>query len=175
MFLPDRFIRGTCPKCGTEDQYGDSCESCGSTYSPTESGQSALGGFRKQARAQGIRALFCPPLRFRAAAERMDGIRSALQPEIANKMQEWFTDGLRDWDISRDAPYFGFKIPGTEDKYFLCLGGRTGWLHRQFQGIVRARRPGFRCLVGCPIPRPRYTTLLARILSISIHFSGPPC
>jgi len=117
MFLPDRFIRGTCPKCRAEDQYGDSCEVCGSTYAPTDliDPRSAVTG--------------SPPVmkesehyffRLSAFADRLqDWMASgALQPEIVNKLQEWFTDGLRDWDISRDAPYFGFRIPGTEDKYF---------------------------------------------------------
>jgi methionyl-tRNA synthetase len=117
MFLPDRFIRGTCPKCGTEDQYGDSCESCGSTYSPTElvNPRSAVSGT-------------APVLKdsehyfFRLAEFEKDlqawMNSGALQSEISNKLQEWFAEGLRDWDISRDEPYFGFRIPGTEDKYF---------------------------------------------------------
>lgn len=117
MFLPDRFIRGTCPKCGAEDQYGDSCEVCGSTYSPTDliDPHSAVSGA-------------APVMRdsvhyFVRLSEFEDRLQSwmtsgALQPEVVNKMQEWFDDGLRDWDISRDEPYFGFKIPGTEDKYF---------------------------------------------------------
>jgi len=117
MFLPDRFIRGTCPKCGTEDQYGDSCESCGSTYSPTDliNPRSAVTGsapVMKKSEHYFFRlSEFEEPLRQWMAS-------GALQPEIANKLQEWFTEGLRDWDISRDAPYFGFRIPGAEDKYF---------------------------------------------------------
>ena len=117
MFLPDRFIRGTCPKCGTEDQYGDSCESCGSTYAPTDllNPRSAVSGSQpilKKSEHFFVRLSdFEEPLKEWMAS-------GALQPEVANKMQEWFTDGLRDWDISRDEPYFGFKIPGTEDKYF---------------------------------------------------------
>ena len=117
MFLPDRFIRGTCPKCGTEDQYGDSCESCGSTYSPTDlrNPRSAVSGskpvFRESEHYFVRLSDFEQPLK--------DWVSSgALQSEVANKLQEWFIDGLRDWDISRDAPYFGFQIPGTEDKYF---------------------------------------------------------
>lgn len=117
MFLPDRFIRGTCPKCKTEDQYGDSCESCGSTYSPTDliNPRSAVSGTT-------------PVMKdsehyFFKLAEFEDALQTwmhsgALQSEIANKLQEWFDEGLRDWDISRDAPYFGFQIPGTTDKYF---------------------------------------------------------
>jgi methionyl-tRNA synthetase len=117
MFLPDRFIRGTCPKCRTEDQYGDSCEACGSTYSPTDliDPRSAVSGsapVMKESEHYFVQlSAFEEPLK----AWMQSG---ALQPEVANKMQEWFTDGLRDWDISRDAPYFGFRIPGTEDKYF---------------------------------------------------------
>jgi methionyl-tRNA synthetase len=117
MFLPDRFIRGTCPKCGTEDQYGDSCESCGSTYAPTDliDPRSAVSGSTpvlRESEHYFVRLSdFEPPLKEWMAS-------GALQPEIANKMQEWFTDGLRDWDISRDEPYFGFRIPGTENKYF---------------------------------------------------------
>ncbi len=117
MFLPDRFIRGTCPKCGTEDQYGDSCESCGSTYSPTDviNPRSAISGGEpvlRESEHYFVRlSEFEQPLK--------DWVSSgALQDEVANKLQEWFVDGLRDWDISRDEPYFGFRIPGTEDKYF---------------------------------------------------------
>lgn len=117
MFLPDRFIRGTCPKCGTEDQYGDSCESCGSTYAPTEllNPRSVVSGstpVMKESEHFFVRlAAFEERLKIWLGS-------GSLQPEIANKMQEWFADGLRDWDISREAPYFGFRIPGTNDKYF---------------------------------------------------------
>ncbi len=117
MFLPDRFIRGTCPKCGTQDQYGDSCESCGSTYSPTDliDPHSAVTGSKPVMKAS--EHYFVRLGDFEDALK--DWIASgALQSEISNKLQEWFTDGLRDWDISRDEPYFGFRIPGTEDKYF---------------------------------------------------------
>jgi methionyl-tRNA synthetase len=117
MFLPDRFIRGTCPKCNTPDQYGDSCESCGSTYSPTDliDPRSAVTGSKpvmKESEHYFVRlADFEEPLKNWMAS-------GALQSEVLNKLQEWFTDGLRDWDISRDEPYFGFRIPGTTDKYF---------------------------------------------------------
>jgi methionyl-tRNA synthetase len=117
MFLPDRFIRGTCPKCKAEDQYGDSCEVCGSTYSPTDliDPRSAVTGSTPVLK-QSEHYFF----RLSAFEDRLrDWMDSgSLQTEIVNKLKEWFTDGLRDWDISRDAPYFGFRIPGTEDKYF---------------------------------------------------------
>ncbi|MSQ98583.1 MAG: methionine--tRNA ligase [Xanthomonadales bacterium] len=117
MFLPDRFIRGTCPKCGTEDQYGDSCESCGSTYAPTDliNPRSAVSGSVPVVRES--EHYFVRLSAFEGVLKTWMS-SGALQPEIANKIQEWFTDGLRDWDISRDVPYFGFRIPGTEDKYF---------------------------------------------------------
>jgi methionyl-tRNA synthetase len=117
MFLPDRFIRGTCPKCGTPDQYGDSCEACGSTYSPTDliEPRSAVSGTAPVMRES--EHYFVRLGHFEQALQAwMNSGR--MQPEVVNKMDEWFADGLRDWDITRDAPYFGFEIPGTEDKYF---------------------------------------------------------
>lgn len=117
MFLPDRFIKGTCPRCKTEDQYGDSCESCGSTYSPTDliDPRSAVSGSEPVMRDS--EHYF---VRLSEFEERLQHWMSngRLQSGVVNKIQEWFDDGLRDWDISRDEPYFGFKIPGTEDKYF---------------------------------------------------------
>jgi methionyl-tRNA synthetase len=117
MFLPDRFIRGECPRCGAADQYGDSCEVCGATYAPTDlkNPRSAISGatpVEKESVHYFFRlADFEPQLRAWTRA-------GHLQAEVANKLGEWFEDGLREWDISRDAPYFGFRIPGTEDKYF---------------------------------------------------------
>jgi methionyl-tRNA synthetase len=117
MFLPDRFIRGTCPKCGAEDQYGDSCEVCGGTYAPTDlvEPRSVLSGAAPVLRDSEHWFVRLSPFEERLRAWMGSG---ALQPEVANKMQEWFDDGLRDWDVTRDAPYFGFPIPGTEDKFF---------------------------------------------------------
>ncbi len=117
MFLPDRFIRGTCPKCKTPDQYGDSCESCGSTYSPTDliDPRSAVTGSKPVMKES--EHFFFRLGEFEEKLQRWMN-SGALQPEVLNKLQEWFADGLRDWDISRDEPYFGFRIPGTEDKYF---------------------------------------------------------
>jgi tRNA synthetases class I (K) len=117
MFLPDRFVKGTCPNCGAEDQYGDNCEVCASTYSPMDllNPRSAVSGAAPIVK-ESEHFFFDLP-----AFEGMlkDWTRSGtLQPEIANKMQEWFESGLQQWDISRDAPYFGFPIPGTKDKFF---------------------------------------------------------
>jgi len=122
MFLPDRFIKGECPKCGSKDQYGDNCEVCGATYSPTDlkspvsvvSGVTPvrkesehfffkLGDFENQ-----LRQYLFPDI---------TDVRH-VQPEAANKLDEWFAAGLQDWDISRESPYFGFEIPNAPGKYF---------------------------------------------------------
>lgn len=117
MFLPDRFIRGTCPKCGAEDQYGDSCEVCHATYGPLDlkDGRcSTCGGAPVQRRSKHYffkLGDFTEPLKEWIAG-------GHVHEQVQNKLGEWFEAGLRDWDISRDAPYFGFKIPGETDKYF---------------------------------------------------------
>ena len=117
MFLPDRFIKGECPKCHAKDQYGDSCEVCGTTYAPTDliNPYSAVSGAAPE-RRQSEHYFF----KLGAQSEFLkDWTRSGrLQAEAANKMGEWFESGLSDWDISRDAPYFGFEIPGAPGKYF---------------------------------------------------------
>jgi methionyl-tRNA synthetase len=117
MFLPDRFIKGTCPKCKTGDQYGDSCEACGSTYNPTDliDPRSAVSGTTPVMRESEHHFVKLGGFQNQLQNWMSSGL---LQPEVVNKMQEWFSDGLRDWDISRDEPYFGFKIPGTDSKYF---------------------------------------------------------
>lgn len=117
MFLPDRFIKGECPKCHAKDQYGDSCEVCGATYSPTElinpfSAVSGATPVRKETEHYFFKLSECDDFL-------KDWTRSGtLQEEAANKMGEWFASGLSDWDISRDAPYFGFEIPDAPGKYF---------------------------------------------------------
>lgn len=116
MFLPDRFVKGTCPVCGSKDQYGDSCDVCGSTYSPTE--------------VKDARCTICgtPPVQRKSSHVffKLDRFREFLKEwvpahtssEVANKLGEWTSGELRDWDISRDKPYFGFEIPGLKDKFF---------------------------------------------------------
>lgn len=117
MFLPDRFIKGECPKCHAKDQYGDSCEVCGATYNPTEliNAYSAVSGaapVRKETEHYFFKLSECEDFL-------KNWTRSGtLQGEAANKMGEWFGNGLNDWDISRDAPYFGFEIPDAPGKYF---------------------------------------------------------
>ncbi len=128
MFLPDRFIKGTCPKCGAQDQYGDNCEACGTTYSPTDlkDPYSVVSG-AKPIRKTSDHYFF-------KLGKREDFLKQwtqsgTLQPEAANKMAEWFAAGLADWDISRDAPYFGFEIPDAPGKYFyVWLDAPVGYM-----------------------------------------------
>lgn len=117
MFLPDRYVKGTCPKCGAADQYGDNCEACGATYAPTElkNPVSAISG-ATPIEKESLHYFFDLP-KYESLLQAWTA-QGHLQPEVANKLAEWFDSGLRQWDISRDAPYFGFPIPGTTDKYF---------------------------------------------------------
>ena len=117
MFLADRFIKGTCPKCGTEDQYGDNCEKCGATYSPTElkNPRSAISGAVPVLKES--QHFFFKLPDFEAMLKQWTR-SGALQEAVANKIAEWLDGGLQEWDISRDAPYFGFEIPGEPGKYF---------------------------------------------------------
>lgn len=117
MFLPDRFIKGTCPKCGAKDQYGDSCEDCGATYSPTElkDAVSAVSGVTPIAKDTEHMFFNLPDFQDMLKTWIHAG---HLQPEVAKKLNEWFEIGLQKWDITRDEPYFGFKIPNTDNKYF---------------------------------------------------------
>ncbi len=117
VFLPDRFVKGECPKCHAKDQYGDNCEVCGSTYTPAElinpySSTSGATPIEKENLHYFFKLNdFQDMLRDWIASD-------PLQPEITNKLKEWFESGLKDWDISRDAPYFGFEIPDAPGKYF---------------------------------------------------------
>lgn len=117
LFLADRFIKGSCPKCKSEDQYGDNCEKCGATYSPMDliNPRSAISGAVPIAK-DSEHFFFTLP----AFTDFLkDWTRAGhLQDEVANKMAEWLEGGLQEWDISRDAPYFGFEIPGQPGKYF---------------------------------------------------------
>ena len=117
MFLPDRFIRGECPKCGAADQYGDNCEVCGATYEPTElkNPVSAVSGATPITKES--EHYFFKLGNFEKTLKEWTN-SDHLQPEVTRKLSEWFDSGLQDWDISRDAPYFGFEIPDTENKFF---------------------------------------------------------
>jgi methionyl-tRNA synthetase len=133
MFLPDRFIKGECPKCGAADQYGDNCEACGASYSPAElkNPRSAVSGAVPEERES--------EHYFFKLADFEDMLKAwtrggHLQAEVANKLDEWFHAGLQEWDISRDAPYFGFEIPDHPGKYFYVwldapIGYMASFLH----------------------------------------------
>ncbi|WP_394853924.1 methionine--tRNA ligase [Exercitatus varius] len=138
MFLPDRFVKGTCPRCKAEDQYGDNCEVCSATYSPTEliNPRSVISGATPVIKES--EHFFFDLPSFEAMLKEWNR-SGALQSEVANKMQEWFDAGLQQWDISRDAPYFGFKIPGTENKYFyVWLDAPIGYM-ASFKNLCNRR------------------------------------
>ena len=128
MFLPDRFVKGTCPRCKSEDQYGDACEVCGATYAPEDliDPKSVLSGTTPIKRES--------EHYFFKLGEYEERLRNwmtvaKLDKNVIAKLDEWFDAGLKDWDISRDAPYFGFRIPGTEDKYFyVWLDAPVGYM-----------------------------------------------
>jgi len=117
MFLPDRYIKGECPKCGIDDQYGDNCEACGATYSTTElkNAKSVISGVAPIEKDSEHYFFDLPQFENKLKDWTKAG---HLQEQVSNKLAEWFEQGLQQWDISRDAPYFGFKIPETKDKYF---------------------------------------------------------
>ena len=128
MFLPDRFVRGECPRCGTPDQYGDSCESCGSTYAPSDlvnplSVLSSTPPVQRKSEHLYFKLSDCEEML-------RDWVKSGtLQDSVANKLAEWFEVGLRDWDITRDAPYFGFEIPDWPGKFFyVWLDAPVGYM-----------------------------------------------
>ena len=145
MFLPDRYVKGTCPVCGTDDQYGDNCEACGATYAPTElkNPRSVVSGATPELRAS--------EHFFFRVGDFTDTLRVWLQGEVAipgvkAKLREWIDaeGGLRDWDISRDAPYFGFEIPGHPGKYFyVWLDAPIGYLSSLLALARSGRKPGF--------------------------------
>ena len=145
MFLPDRYVKGTCPNCGTEDQYGDNCESCGATYAPTElkNPRSVVSGATPELRAS--------EHFFFKVGDFTDALRDWLGGEVAipgvkAKLREWIDaeGGLRDWDISRDAPYFGFEIPGHPGKYFyVWLDAPIGYFSSLLALARSGRKPGF--------------------------------
>jgi methionyl-tRNA synthetase len=129
MFLPDRFVKGTCPKCKAQDQYGDNCEICGTTYAPTDliDAYSTVSGSKpvlKESEHYFFKLSECTEF-----LTNWLNTNERLQNEAKNKMQEWLKTGLQDWDISRDAPYFGFPIPGTDNKYFyVWLDAPVGYM-----------------------------------------------
>jgi methionyl-tRNA synthetase len=150
MFLPDRYIKGECPKCGAKDQYGDSCEVCGSTYAPTElkNPYSVISGAKPERRASEHHFFLLSDPRCEAFLRRFTQGGERLQPEAANKMKEWLGEEgehrLTDWDISRDPPYFGFPIPGTDGKkfFYVWLDAPVGYFGSFANYVARRRAEG---------------------------------
>ncbi len=142
IFLPDRFIKGECPKCHAKEQYGDSCEICGATYTPTEliNPTSSLSGsipIKKKTEHYFFKLSKCESF---LADWTSSGV---LQQEAANKMKEWFKSGLSDWDISRDTPYFGFEIPDAPGKYFyVWLDAPIGYM-ASFKKLCKDKKINF--------------------------------
>jgi len=150
MFLPDRYIKGECPKCGAKDQYGDSCEVCGATYSPTElkNPYSVVSGATPERRASEHHFFRLSDPRCESFLRRFTQGGERLQPEAANKMKEWLGEQsqnrLTDWDISRDPPYFGFPIPGTEGKkfFYVWLDAPVGYFGSFANYVTRRKAAG---------------------------------
>ncbi|QXW43919.1 methionine--tRNA ligase [Pseudomonas amygdali] len=139
MFLADRFIKGTCPKCAAEDQYGDNCEKCGATYAPTDlkNPKSAISGATPVLKDSKHFFFDLPAFDAMLKSWTRSG---TLQDAVANKIAEWLDSGLQQWDISRDAPYFGFEIPDEPGKYFyVWLDAPIGYM-ASFKNLC-ARRP----------------------------------
>ena len=138
LFLADRFVIGDCPKCGSSGQYGDNCEACGATYDATDliNPRSALSETKPTLKES--EHLFFDLPKYQSFLEHWTG-SGTLQPQISNKLKEWLSSGLKAWDISRDAPYFGFEIPGTENKYFyVWMDAPIGYL-ASFENLCRQR------------------------------------
>ncbi len=151
MFLPDRFIKGECPKCHAKDQYGDNCEACGAIYAPTEliHPYSVVSGAQPERRSSDhyffkLSDLRCHTFLHNWTQGKLDNqVVAPLQLEAANKMREWFEAGLSNWDISRDAPYFGFEIPGAPGKYFyVWLDAPVGYMG-SFSKLCDAKKISF--------------------------------
>ncbi|MDO4450450.1 MAG: methionine--tRNA ligase [Moraxella sp.] len=141
MFLSDRFVKGTCPKCKADNQYGDACEKCGTTYNATEllNPYSTLSGATPILKESDHYFFNLP--NFAEFLQTWTRDQGRLPVSIANKLDEWFEAGLSNWDISRDKPYFGFKIPNTEDKYFyVWVDAPIGYM-ASFENYIKAHRP----------------------------------
>ena len=180
MFLPDRYIKGECPKCGAKDQYGDSCEVCGAVYAPTElkNPYSTLTGATPVMKSSEHYFVKLSDPRCVAFLEDWTA-QVGLQAEVLNKIKEWFAKddeghgGLGDWDISRDAPYFGIEIPDAPGKYFyVWLDAPIGYLASLKHYCDRTGRD-FDALMADPATE--QSTSSARTSPTSTRCSGPRC
>ena len=173
MFLPDRYVKGTCPRCSTPDQYGDSCENCGATYSPSDlvDPVSVVSG-TTPGRAR-VRAHLLPARRISRRCCGSGRASGSLQAAVANKLDEWFDAGLRDWDVSRDAPYFGFEIPDAPGKYFYVWLDAPDRLHGELrESAASGAALDLRRMLAARTARRSCTTSSARTSSISTRCSG---
>lgn len=150
LFLPDRLIRGTCPKCQAKDQYGDACEKCAATYAPTQL-------IEPRCSHCGATPVIKPSTHyFFQLSKLQDSIyawlkghngQAPVQPEVFNKLQEWFDAGIKDWDISRDAPYFGFQIPDTDKFFYVWVDAPLGYIATtQHWSRQEASRPDWQAI-----------------------------
>ena len=172
MFLPDRFIKGECPKCGAKDQYGDSCEVCGATYSPTElkNPYSTVSGAEPVRKSSEHHFFKLSDPRCEGFLRRYTQGEGHLQSEAANKMKEWLGEAgegkLSDWDISRDAPYFGFPIPGTDEKkfFYVWLDAPVGYF-ASFLNYIKKQQAAGKTINANAFLRPGSDTEM-------VHFIG---
>lgn len=176
MFLSDRFIKGTCPKCKSEDQYGDSCEVCGTTYNATEllNPRSTLSGATPVEKSSDHYFFKLP--NFSEYLQKWTRDEGRLPLSIANKLDEWFEAGLADWDISRDAPYFGFEIPDAPNKYFyVWVDAPIGYMS-SFENYIKTKRPDLNFDdFWKKTAKTMFIILLVKILFTSMLYSGLQC
>jgi methionyl-tRNA synthetase len=169
IFLPDRFIKGECPNCHAKDQYGDACEVCGKTYNPTDliNPYSVVSG-AKPIEKESLH-FFVKLADFETLLEEwLEERRAAggLQAEVVNKLKEWFADGLRSWDVSRDAPYFGFEIPDQPGKYFyVWVDAPVGYFAAFKELCESGKKPGLAPADFARFTQPGHATDL-------VHFIG---
>lgn len=140
MFLPDRFVKGTCPNCKAKEQYGDSCDVCGATYSPADMTETHCAVCGTTPVEKPSEHIFFKLNDFKAYLQAW--LPQHLAPEMAKKMLEWFNEDLRDWDISRDEPYFGFAIPGTDNKkfFYVWVDAPMGYISSTYQWCKKNNR-----------------------------------
>ncbi len=173
IFLPDRYIKGICPKCGAEDQYGDACEKCGSTYDAIDLKNPISTVTGTEPVKKKTEHYFFKLSSDKCASFLKEFIQSnVMQNEAKNKLAEWFKSGLNDWDISRDAPYFGFQIPGSENKFFyVWLDAPTGYLGT-FKKYCKEKGIDFNEFINADLNKNNQTEMVHFIGKDILYFHG---
>ena len=173
IFLPDRYIKGICPKCGAEDQYGDACEKCGSTYDAIDLKNPISTVTGTVPVKKKTEHYFFKLSSDKCASFLKEFIQSnVMQNEAKNKLAEWFKSGLNDWDISRDAPYFGFQIPGSENKFFyVWLDAPTGYLGT-FKKYCKEKGIDFNEFINADLNKNNQTEMVHFIGKDILYFHG---